>query len=404
MNWWRFLIWDVVGAIVWATGYGLLAYFAGRAVADAIDKYSLYAVRRARRTRRCWHSSDAASGSAVIAKRLNRRRFPTTMGEYRGSTKDRGRIRTVATAAELSAQLELHDPDGAGHAARVTALALRLAEALDASGQRLDAIRAGGPLHDVGKLGVPTEVLQKPGPLAPEEFDQIRTHPVVGAHMLAEVEDAQGGLDCVLHHHERWDGSGYPHGLLAGADPARGAHRRGRRRLRRDDLRPAVSPGADAGAGDCRGRALRGQPVRSAGRGSTARDRLERRPDLELRARAAITSSVNSVVVEWPREVGGLHALRDCFERRLADRAAGRARRRRSARAARPRRGSSPAGSRRSCRRATAPSRARPPPSAQSARGRRPRTRRASTRSRRSSRRAAARGRRGCRRRGSVPE
>lgn len=125
----------------------------------------------------------------------------------------------MATAAELSAQLELHDPDGAGHAARVTALALRLAEALQASGQRLDAIRAGGPLHDVGKLGVPTEVLQKPGPLAPEEFDQIRTHPVIGAHMLAEVEDAQGGLDCVLYHHERWDGSGYPYGLLAGAIP-----------------------------------------------------------------------------------------------------------------------------------------------------------------------------------------
>lgn len=125
----------------------------------------------------------------------------------------------MATAAELSAQLEVHDPEGAGHAARVTELALRLAEAMHAGTARVDAIRAGAPLHDVGKLHVSTEILQKPGPLAQDELAQIRTHPVVGAHMLADVEDAQGGLDCVLYHHEWWDGSGYPHGLAAGAIP-----------------------------------------------------------------------------------------------------------------------------------------------------------------------------------------
>jgi putative nucleotidyltransferase with HDIG domain len=125
----------------------------------------------------------------------------------------------LATAAELSAQLEVHDPDGAGHAARVTALALRLAEEVHAGRDRIDAIRAGGPLHDVGKLQVDTEILQKPGPLAPAERAQIRSHPVVGAHMLLDVEDAQGGLDCVLYHHEWWNGSGYPHGLTAGAIP-----------------------------------------------------------------------------------------------------------------------------------------------------------------------------------------
>jgi putative nucleotidyltransferase with HDIG domain len=125
----------------------------------------------------------------------------------------------LATAAELSQQLEVHDPDGAGHAARVTMLALLLAEALEAGRVRVEAIRAGGPLHDVGKLTVATEILQKPGPLAPAELDQIRTHPVIGAHMLADVDDAQGGLDCVLYHHERWDGTGYPHGLTAGAIP-----------------------------------------------------------------------------------------------------------------------------------------------------------------------------------------
>jgi HD-GYP domain-containing protein (c-di-GMP phosphodiesterase class II) len=125
----------------------------------------------------------------------------------------------LATAAELSAQLELHDPGCGTHATRVTALALRLAYLLHAGKHRIDAIRAGGPLHDIGKLRVSTSILRKPGPLAPDELDEIRVHPVVGAHMLADVADAQDGLDCVLYHHERWDGSGYPHGLAAGAIP-----------------------------------------------------------------------------------------------------------------------------------------------------------------------------------------
>ncbi len=125
----------------------------------------------------------------------------------------------MATASTLSEQLETHDPDGAGHAQRVTALALRLAEVLLASEHRVDAIRAGGPLHDVGKLAVDSSILQKPGPLAPDELETIRRHPVVGAHLLADVEDAQGGLECVLYHHEWWDGTGYPHGLSGGAIP-----------------------------------------------------------------------------------------------------------------------------------------------------------------------------------------
>jgi len=125
----------------------------------------------------------------------------------------------MATAFTLTRQLEDHDPDGAGHAQRVTALALRLAELLRASADRIEAIRAGGPLHDVGKLTISSTILRKPGPLAPDELEKIRRHPVVGAHMLHDVEDAQGGLDCVLYHHEWWNGTGYPHGLSRGAIP-----------------------------------------------------------------------------------------------------------------------------------------------------------------------------------------
>jgi HD-GYP domain-containing protein (c-di-GMP phosphodiesterase class II) len=119
----------------------------------------------------------------------------------------------------LTKRLERHDPDSLGHAERVTALALRIAEALRAGAERVDAIRAGGPVHDIGKLGVAAEILRKPGALAPNELAEIRTHPVRGARMLERAAAFQRGLACVLHHHERWDGTGYPDGLAGDEIP-----------------------------------------------------------------------------------------------------------------------------------------------------------------------------------------
>lgn len=119
----------------------------------------------------------------------------------------------------LATRLEEHDPDSAGHAERVTTLALRIADALRAGAARIDAIRAGGPVHDIGKLMVDAAILRKPGALAPEELAEIRTHPERGAHMLERDEAARRGLSCVLHHHEWWDGSGYPHGLAGDEIP-----------------------------------------------------------------------------------------------------------------------------------------------------------------------------------------
>lgn len=119
----------------------------------------------------------------------------------------------MGEASTLTKRLERHDPDSLGHAERVTALALRIAEALRAGAARVDAIREGGPVHDVGKLGIAAAILRKPGALAPDELAEIRLHPVLGARMLERVEAVRRGLGCVLHHHERWDGTGYPHGL-----------------------------------------------------------------------------------------------------------------------------------------------------------------------------------------------
>jgi putative nucleotidyltransferase with HDIG domain len=125
----------------------------------------------------------------------------------------------MGEAQLLTRTLVSHDPDEAGHAARVTALAVRLAEAVGADPARIEAIRLGGPLHDIGKLALDPELLRKPGPLAPDELDEIRSHPERGVQMLNGDETLHEALTCVLHHHERWDGAGYPHGLAGKAIP-----------------------------------------------------------------------------------------------------------------------------------------------------------------------------------------
>ena len=119
----------------------------------------------------------------------------------------------MGTALKLTQTLVLRDPDNAGHAARVTELAVRLAAAVDAGPRRIDAIKAGGPLHDIGKLELDRAILDKPGALDPEELEEIRAHPELGARMLRGIRSLRASLDCVLHHHERWDGDGYPYGL-----------------------------------------------------------------------------------------------------------------------------------------------------------------------------------------------
>jgi HD-GYP domain-containing protein (c-di-GMP phosphodiesterase class II) len=119
----------------------------------------------------------------------------------------------MGSTSKLTQTLVLRDPDNAGHAARVTELAVRIAEAVGAGPRRIHAIKSGGPLHDIGKLEVDPAILQKPGALDDYELVEIQTHPVRGARMLEGVRSLRTSLACVLHHHERWDGSGYPHGL-----------------------------------------------------------------------------------------------------------------------------------------------------------------------------------------------
>jgi putative nucleotidyltransferase with HDIG domain len=119
----------------------------------------------------------------------------------------------------LTSAIEARDPYTRGHSLRVTTLAEAVARWLGWKESRLEALRIGGALHDVGKLTVPARILSKPGPLTLEEIDTIRTHPVAGARLIEPIHSVRAALPYVLHHHERWDGAGYPHGLGGVAIP-----------------------------------------------------------------------------------------------------------------------------------------------------------------------------------------
>ena len=112
----------------------------------------------------------------------------------------------------LSRAIEARDEYTRGHSARVTAIADAIARRLGWDDERLDLLQLGGPLHDVGKLAIPDDVLRKPGRLDDHELAQIREHPRLGARILLRLAAFRGALPYVLYHHERWDGTGYPTG------------------------------------------------------------------------------------------------------------------------------------------------------------------------------------------------
>ncbi len=109
--------------------------------------------------------------------------------------------------------LELKDAETTGHSQRVVDLTLRLAERLEVRGEVLAHIRRGALLHDIGKMAIPDSILRKPGPLSEEEWALMRQHPQFAFDMLAPVTFLRPALEIPRFHHEKWDGSGYPHGL-----------------------------------------------------------------------------------------------------------------------------------------------------------------------------------------------
>ena len=125
----------------------------------------------------------------------------------------------MATVEALAAAVDAKDPYTRGHSVRVSTRAALLARAMGLSPSDVARVQLAGVLHDVGKIGVPDAILTKPGALTPEEFAIIKEHPVTGERMLRAVPFLHDILPAVRHHHERWDGRGYPDGLAGEAIP-----------------------------------------------------------------------------------------------------------------------------------------------------------------------------------------
>jgi putative nucleotidyltransferase with HDIG domain len=125
----------------------------------------------------------------------------------------------VGAIKALAAALDARDAYTAGHSERVSALSVIIGRQLGLDQSQLDVLRLGALLHDIGKIGVADRVLQKNGPLTQEEFEIIKTHPALGAHILREIPFLSAHIPIVELHHERPDGRGYPRGLLGHATP-----------------------------------------------------------------------------------------------------------------------------------------------------------------------------------------
>jgi putative nucleotidyltransferase with HDIG domain len=159
-----------------------------------------------------------ADSALYQAKQAGRNRVFLSTEVVKGQTSVIGRElatkeRAVSIIYALAATVDAKDHYTYGHSKKVSQYAVVMAEALGLGADRVGIIRAAGLLHDIGKIAVPDSVLNKAGPLTAEEWEPIKAHPELGMESLRHVIDLVSCLPGILHHHEHYDGSGYPGGL-----------------------------------------------------------------------------------------------------------------------------------------------------------------------------------------------
>lgn len=189
-----------------------VSYFAGASVAALIVIYA--------------RTVDAAIlGIAVPLIAISYFTFRTTLGRLDNANKHLSEVDSLylSTIETLAMAVDAKDQVTHGHIRRVQRFAVGLARALRVSDERqLRAIEAAALLHDMGKLAIPEFILNKPGKLTTREFSVMKTHAAVGADLLSSIQFPYPVVPIVRHHHENWDGSGYPDGIK-GSDIPLGA-------------------------------------------------------------------------------------------------------------------------------------------------------------------------------------
>jgi putative two-component system response regulator len=162
---------------------------------------------------------------ARVSQALERRRLVIENREYRERLEDKVAVQArrledlfLASIQSLAEALEVKDPYTRGHSVRVSRYSATIARALGLDAEMVRQIELGGHVHDIGKIGVRESVLNKPGPLTPEEYEHIMTHPVVGWRILSPLlAETPAALNIVRSHHERFDGRGVPDRLRGSA-------------------------------------------------------------------------------------------------------------------------------------------------------------------------------------------
>jgi putative nucleotidyltransferase with HDIG domain len=124
-----------------------------------------------------------------------------------------------ASMESLARAIDARDPYTFGHSTRVAAISLEIAQGLELNPEEQKTLRRAALLHDIGKIGVEDRILRKPGPLTDEDWEAMKQHPLIGYKMLSGLHFLKPSLVGILHHHERWDGKGFPAGLTGGAIP-----------------------------------------------------------------------------------------------------------------------------------------------------------------------------------------
>lgn len=133
------------------------------------------------------------------------------------ATQQKLKAANLQTVQALAETIEAKDPYTQGHCERVRKLAVKIAKELNTPSHLIEALEFSALLHDIGKIGIPERILNKTGPLDAEEAEIIKMHPLIGAQILASIDFFALAINGVRHHHERWDGKGYPKGV-AGED------------------------------------------------------------------------------------------------------------------------------------------------------------------------------------------
>lgn len=162
---------------------------------------ALYCAKNSGRNRTSLFSSSAIDGKETL---LN------------GTTKQSGSISIIYA---LAATVDAKDSYTYGHSRKVSEYAIRIAEDMKLPEEQINNIRTAGLLHDIGKIGIPDSILNKQASLTLAEWGPIKTHPEIGVEILRHVIELENCLPLILHHHERFDGKGYPSGLIGDSIP-----------------------------------------------------------------------------------------------------------------------------------------------------------------------------------------